>query len=178
MSPLLSFFSFSSLPYDSLQGNPYIRKIMKFCGHLADILVCITHANSLYEGMKLRHLWKAGYFPILRYNSRAVRDGENSFRTKDFFFLIRSYHVVENLSLTMQNGEIARWGQSHFLEVNLPSEKRLGDTYSLSSFIQVILYKMIDRVFAEMGEDTKKLIEREMFGSKGKIFRRTSTTTL
>lgn len=77
----------------------------------------------------------------------------------------------ENLSLTMQNEEIA-------LEVNLDSEKRLRDTYSLSSFIQVILYKMMDRVSAKMGEDTKKLIEREMFGSKGKIFPRTSTTTL
>lgn len=45
--------------------------------------------------------------------------------------------MVENLSLTMQNGEIARWDQCHSLEVNLASEKRLRDTYSLSSFIQV-----------------------------------------
>lgn len=39
--------------------------------------------------------------------------------------------------------------------MNLASEKRLRDTCSLSSFIQVILYKMIDRVSVKMGENAK-----------------------
>lgn len=113
---------------------------MKFCGHARDILVLRTQIHFT-RGWNYH---TSGKLAIFRHNSRAVRDGKIVFGQKFFFFLIRSYHVVENLSLTMQNGEIARWGQSHSLEVNLASEKRLRDTYSLASFIQVILYKIIE----------------------------------